>query len=88
MARYKVILKPSVEKDLRSLPREVVARVFKRIETLRDDPLPSHSVKLSGAEQLYRIRVGEYRVVYGLDKGSKQVTIHWPHLVAVTQAAA
>jgi mRNA interferase RelE/StbE len=76
MASYKVILKPSVEKDLRSLPREVVKRVFRRIERLKDDPLPRQSLKLSGAEQLYRIRVGEYRIVIGVDKEHLQVTIH------------
>jgi len=76
MASYKVILKPSVEKDLRSLPREVVKRVFRRIEMLKDDPLPRQSLKLSGAEQLYRIRVGEYRIVIGVDKEHLQVTIH------------
>jgi mRNA interferase RelE/StbE len=76
MAFYNVILKPSVEKDLRSLPREVVKRVFKRIEMLKNDPLPHQSLKLSGAEQLYRIRVGEYRIVFGVDKEHLQVTIH------------
>jgi mRNA interferase RelE/StbE len=76
MASYKVILKPSVEKDLRSLPREVVKRVFRRIEMLKYEPLPRQSLKLSGAEQLYRIRVGEYRIVFGVDKEHLQVTIH------------
>jgi mRNA interferase RelE/StbE len=76
MASYKVILKPSIEKDLRSLPREVAKRVFRRIEMLKDDPLPRQSLKLSGAEQLYRIRMGEYRIVFGVDKEHLQVTIH------------
>ena len=76
MASYKVILKPSVEKDLRSLPREVLKRVFRRIEMLKDEPLPRQSLRLSGAEQLYRIRVGEYRIVIGVDKEHLQVTIH------------
>lgn len=76
MASYKVILKPSVEKDLRILSREAVKRVFRRIEMLKDDPLPRQSLKLSGAEQLYRIRVGEYRIIFGVDKKHLQVTIH------------
>ena len=44
MASYRVVLKPSVEKDLRSLPRSIVARVFKQIEALKDDPLPRRSI--------------------------------------------
>jgi mRNA interferase RelE/StbE len=43
---------------------------------LKDDPVPRQSVKLSGAEQLYRIRVGEYRVIFGIDKAWQQVVVH------------
>lgn len=77
MASYKVALKPSVEKDLRSLPQSVVSRVFKQIEALGNEPFPRQSKKLAGAEQLYRVRVGYYRVVYGVDKAAKEVTIHY-----------
>lgn len=63
MASYKVIFKPSVEKDLRSLQQSLVVRVFKKIETLQDNPIPRGSRKLSAAEELYRVRVGDYRVV-------------------------
>jgi mRNA interferase RelE/StbE len=77
MALYKVILKPSVEKDLRSLPRNVVKRVFRRIETLKDDPIPRQSIKLSGAEHLYRVRAGEYRIVFSVDTTHMQVVIQY-----------
>ena len=77
MASYKVIFKPSVEKDLRSLPQSVVARVFKHIETLKDNPFPRQAIKLAGAEQLYRIRIGDYRVIYGVDTDTKQVMVHY-----------
>ena len=76
MGSYKVIFKPSVEKDLRSLPQEAVKRILKRIEGLKNDPIPRQSVKLSGAEQLWRIRVGEYRVIFGIDKAYLQVVVH------------
>jgi mRNA interferase RelE/StbE len=77
MASYKVVLKPSVEKDLRSLPRSIVARVFKQIEALKDEPVPRQSIKLAGAEHLYRIRIGDYRVIYGVDRDLKQVIVHY-----------
>jgi mRNA interferase RelE/StbE len=54
MASYKVVFKPSVEKDLRALPKSVIARVLEHIEKLRAEPLPRQSIKLAGAEQLYR----------------------------------
>jgi hypothetical protein len=46
MATYKVVLKPSVEKDLRVLPKSMAARIMKRIRTLSDDPFPEQSIKL------------------------------------------
>jgi mRNA interferase RelE/StbE len=77
MASYDIIFKPSVEKDLRTLPRPVVARVMQRIDTLKDDPFPRQSIKLTGAEQLYRMRVGDYRVIYGVDIEAKRITVHY-----------
>ncbi|HLE04737.1 MAG TPA: type II toxin-antitoxin system RelE/ParE family toxin, partial [Anaerolineales bacterium] len=58
-------------------PKSVIKRVWARIEALADDPTPSQSVKLAGAEALYRIRVGDYRVIYGVNHTSKQIIIHY-----------
>jgi mRNA interferase RelE/StbE len=77
MASYNIVFKPSVGKDLRSLPKPMVARVLKQIESLRENPFPPQHVKLAGAERLYRIWVGDYRVVYGVDTESRQITIHY-----------
>ncbi len=76
MASYNIVFKPSVEKDLRSLPKSVIGRVLRQIEVLRKNPFPRQSVKLAGAEQLYRIRVGDYRVVYAVDKEDKEIMVH------------
>lgn len=77
MANYKVVLKPSVERDLRPLPRLVPARIMRRIETLSDNPFPDGTTKLAGTEQTYRIRVGDYRVIYGVDKAARRVAVHY-----------
>ena len=77
MASYNILFKPSVERDLRSLPKAIIVRVMKQIESMEDEPVPRHSVKLVGAEQLYRVRVGDYRIVYGFDKEARQVLIHY-----------
>ncbi|HEY7061569.1 MAG TPA: type II toxin-antitoxin system RelE/ParE family toxin [Chloroflexota bacterium] len=63
MARYELIVKPSVAKDLRSIPRTDVRRILARIEALRDDPRPPGAEKLS-AQERYRIRQGNYRILY------------------------
>ena len=77
MDAYSVRFKPSVEKDLRPLTQALVSRVLKRIESLKSDPFPHGASKLSGAEHLYRIRVGDYRIVYEVDTRALQVTIHY-----------
>lgn len=77
MAAYKVTLKPAVERDLAELPRELVARVLKRIEILEEHPFPRQALKLEGAEGLYRIRVGDYRIIYGVDTLQKEIVVHY-----------
>ena len=77
MASYNIVFKPSIEKDLRSLPKSVIARVLRQTETLRENPFPRQSVKLAGAEQLYRIRVGDYRVVYAVDKEVQEIIVQY-----------
>lgn len=74
---YSIAFKPSVEKDLRSLPKSVVSRAMERTESLKTDPFPRRAVKLSGVERLYRIRVGDYRIVYEVDTKARQVLIHY-----------
>ena len=76
MASCEVTFMPSVEKDLRRLPHETVARIISRIEKLGDNPIGEGAIKLSGSEGLYRIRVGQYRVIYLFDSDSRRVIIH------------
>jgi mRNA interferase RelE/StbE len=77
MACYEIAFKPSVEKDFRTLPSSLLVRVMKRIEGLADEPFPTGTTKLSGAERLYRLRVSDYRVVYEVDVPSRTITIHY-----------
>jgi len=77
MASYSLFLKPSVEKDLRRLPKPTLTRVWRSIQALSQEPLPRQSTKLAGAEHLYRLRVGDYRVIYTVDHQSKQVIVHY-----------
>lgn len=63
MARYDLRFKPSVTRDLRNIPRADVQRILARIESLRDDPRPPGSEKLS-AQERYRVRQGNHRILY------------------------
>ena len=66
MASYSVSLKRSVLKDLEPLPARDRARVLERIGALADDPRPPGCEKLSALER-YRVRVGDYRIVYAIE---------------------
>ena len=64
MERFSIQWRNSTKKDIRNLPRQEVARVVEAVSQLADDPLPHGSQKLSGSERTYRIRVGDYRIIY------------------------
>lgn len=63
MGSYRLVFKESVARDLRSLPKQDVARILKRIEGLAEEPRPPGSEELSGQER-YRVRQGVYRIIY------------------------
>ena len=77
MPPYSIRLKASVEKDLRRLARDVLRRVLKRIDELGEDPFPRQAVRLSGAERLFRVRVGDYRIIYEVDTKTRVVTVQY-----------
>jgi mRNA interferase RelE/StbE len=66
MASYAVIYKPSADRALRKLPEKVQRRIAAATDALADDPRPPGCVKLQGKDDLWRIRVGPYRVVYAI----------------------
>ncbi len=61
---YQVIIQPTPRKALTKLPREVQRKVVKLLETLANQPRPEGVVKLAGDDNLWRVRIGDYRVVY------------------------
>jgi mRNA interferase RelE/StbE len=67
MGPFSIHWRSSTKKDLRKLPREEVQRVIEAVEALADDPLRLGAQKLSGSERTYRIRVGDYRVIYEVE---------------------
>ena len=66
MALYKVIVKKSVAKDLRKIPKKDVRRILAAIRALAGNPRPPQSKKLSGQDR-YRIRQGNYRILYAIE---------------------
>lgn len=62
--RYQIIIKPTAEKSMDKIPLPDRRRIVDAIEELRSDPRPAGVVKLVGDENLWRIKIGNYRVVY------------------------
>ena len=75
MAYYKVTFKASVAKDLKRLDRLAAHRVLRAVESLRKNPFPNSSKKLIGSEHTFRIRVGDYRVIYIVNKQGREIEI-------------
>jgi mRNA interferase RelE/StbE len=66
MAFYKIEWKSSAKKELIKLNKIVISRIIKAIDKLQFQPNPVNSKKLQGAEHTYRIRVGNYRIIYSI----------------------
>ena len=67
MREYTVVFARSARKELQVLDRAVANRILKRIEALTLEPRPSGCKKLEGTDNLWRIRIGDWRVVYSVD---------------------
>ena len=73
---YKVIFKDSARKELYRLPDKTIQRILTAIEGLADEPRPAGVKKLKGkGESLWRIRVGDYRIVYLIEDSIKLIDI-------------
>lgn len=75
MSDYRVSFKSSAAKELRKLPLEIQRRIINAIERLSENPRLSGVVKLKGDDNLYRFRVGEYRIVYDINNSDKKLAI-------------
>lgn len=75
MAGYAIRVKASVERDIAVLPHDSVPGIFQSIDALSENPLPHGVRKLSGAEHLYRTRVGDYRIIYAVHHEEREVII-------------
>ncbi len=74
MAAYRLSIKRSAERELKRIPKAVLPRIVRRIKRLASNPRPRDSVKLSRRE-LYRVRQGDYRVVYSIDDRDRTVVV-------------
>jgi mRNA interferase RelE/StbE len=75
MADYSITFARSARKELESLDASVVRRIFPKIEALAEGPRPKGCRKVRGEKNLWRIRVGDYRVIYAIYDDNRVVDI-------------
>lgn len=75
MARYNILIKESALKELENIPKKRLKRILNQIHSLAKNPRPHGCQKLSALEQ-YRIRQGDYRIIYSIQDDDLQVHIY------------
>jgi len=71
---YSLVIKKSAERELRALPKTDLGRITERIRGLAHNPRPPGNEKLSWQDR-YRIRRGDYRIVYGVDDERRTIEV-------------
>jgi mRNA interferase RelE/StbE len=72
---YTVLLRPAAQREWRKLPPEIRPRINQALLKLEDEPRPHGVSKLSGYAGRWRVRVGDYRVIYQIDNAAQEVLI-------------
>ena len=72
---YRIVVTRRAEKDLAALPKAALRRIDAKILSLASAPRPAEAVKLKGADTLYRVRVGDYRIVYEVQDDAVVIVI-------------
>lgn len=76
MASYSISIKRAAAKELEAVePQSLRSRIVSKIQALARNPRPSGCEKLAGTEDCYRIRQGDYRVVYTVDDGAVVIEV-------------
>jgi mRNA interferase RelE/StbE len=73
---HEVYLEKSAQRDLKSLPKDIFSKVILHIKALSNTPRPLGCRKLTGSENDFRIRIGDYRVIYEVDDHQRTVKIY------------
>ena len=72
---YEVLLERRAQQDIKRLPTEVFHRIIPSIKALAEDPKPPGCRKIASSKNDWRIRIGEYRVIYEIDEHAEAVKV-------------
>lgn len=72
---YEIFIERRAERDLKRLPPEEFSRIIRAVRVLATEPRPAGCRKIEGSKSDWRVRVGDYRVLYEIDDGAQAVRI-------------
>jgi len=73
--KLKVELSRNAKKELLSIPKNIARRIIDELKKLQDIPIPRYAVKIRGEKDVYRIRIGDYRILYKILWGDKVIIV-------------
>jgi len=76
MDYYKIKFKNSVEKDIRKIPKKYISQIVKKIKLLSSNPYGKGVTKLVGTEHTFRMKAGNYRIIYQINEDEKQIIVY------------
>ncbi|MFD3539485.1 type II toxin-antitoxin system RelE/ParE family toxin [Streptomyces sp. NPDC058662] len=80
MNEYRTAFRPEAQAELRKIPRDMALRILAKLTELESDPLGFNTTALVSQPERRRLRIGDYRVVYTIDKGELMVwVVHIGH---------
>ena len=75
MPDYQIVFARTARKELEILDNELIRRILRKIESLTANPRPPGCEKLKGRENLWRVRVGDYRIIYAVFDNNRLIDI-------------
>lgn len=72
---YRLSLSRSAQKQLMALPDNIVEKISAKIDLLESHPFPAGCKKLTGSDDTWRIRIGDYRVIYSVNQKDKSIDV-------------
>ncbi|HXV79794.1 MAG TPA: type II toxin-antitoxin system RelE/ParE family toxin [Candidatus Binatia bacterium] len=72
---HEALLERAAEQDLKTLSRVVYDRIISRLKALSQNPRPAGCKKITGSRSDWRIRIGDYRVIYEIDDRTKVIKV-------------
>ena len=73
---YKVFIERRVEKDLDALDDSLKSKIVGRLLLLKNNPRPTGAKKLSGSKNSWRLRIGDWRIIYEIYDRNREVKIY------------